>query len=199
MYFSEAAMWQAGREAMESSETHTKVERSDIGATVYLETLENGDVVLTAFAGKRKKPDMYYSYRTIEAAERDMNEYFDRISNWVERNRQRKAEDLLRRAYYKSDSNVGDLFVSSWGYEQTNVDFYQIVAKKGYKVTLRKIAGETIPGSQGRDCDSVRPVRDAFVGEEFTRVISKYGIAIDRDNHLSKTEEDKAHYRSWYW
>jgi len=30
--------------------------------------------------------------------------------------------------------------VSSWGYEQTNVDFFQVIAVRGAVVDLRKIA-----------------------------------------------------------
>lgn len=39
---------------------------------------------------------------------------------------------------------VGDIFYTSWGYEQTNLDFYQVVGLVG-KVTvkLRKIAKDT--------------------------------------------------------
>ena len=33
---------------------------------------------------------------------------------------------------------VGDLFYSSWGYDQTNIDFYEVVAMKGITVTVRR-------------------------------------------------------------
>ncbi|EHV76870.1 hypothetical protein ECDEC7A_3317 [Escherichia coli DEC7A] len=29
--------------------------------------------------------------------------------------------------------SVGDVFVSSWGYEQTNVNFYQVISVHGKK------------------------------------------------------------------
>ena len=32
---------------------------------------------------------------------------------------------------YKHGVKVGDLFYTSWGYEQTNVDFFQVIALKG--------------------------------------------------------------------
>lgn len=51
---------------------------------------------------------------------------------------------------------LNDIFVSSWGYEQTNVDFYQVVGIKGKKTVLLRelkqernptgfMSGETIP------------------------------------------------------
>ncbi|MCO4921779.1 hypothetical protein M1V64_25450 [Escherichia coli] len=36
--------------------------------------------------------------------------------------------------------SVGDVFVSSWGYEQTNVNFYQVISVHGKKtVTVQEI------------------------------------------------------------
>ena len=41
---------------------------------------------------------------------------------------------------FKNDTvSVGDVFVSSWGYEQTNVTFYQVLSVHGKKtVTVRE-------------------------------------------------------------
>lgn len=63
---------------------------------------------------------------------------------------------------------VGDLFYGSWGYEQTNVDFFQVVALRGkHTAVLRRIAGEYIGGFSWMG--NVRPCRDAFTGpEEYT-------------------------------
>ena len=34
---------------------------------------------------------------------------------------------------------IGTIFVCSWGYDQTNVDFYQVVKRTAKMVTVRKI------------------------------------------------------------
>jgi hypothetical protein len=39
---------------------------------------------------------------------------------------------------------VGDLFYSSWGYDQTNIDFYQVVAMKGSTVTVRRCGAKRV-------------------------------------------------------
>lgn len=62
---------------------------------------------------------------------------------------------------------VGDIYVVSWGYEQTNVDFYEVVALKGKKTAVvREIAGECIGGFayQGKK----RACRGAYIGPEYT-------------------------------
>jgi hypothetical protein len=59
---------------------------------------------------------------------------------------------------------VGDLFYESWGWEQTNINFYQVVALKGKTTAIiREIARDYI-GGYGWSGD-VRPVRNSFIGE----------------------------------
>ena len=51
---------------------------------------------------------------------------------------------------------VGDILYSSWGYEQTNVNFYKIIARKGDWITVQPMnavktytsdmAGHAVPG-----------------------------------------------------
>lgn len=68
---------------------------------------------------------------------------------------------------------IGDVFVYSWGYEQTNVDYYQVVGLKGKAtVLLRKIAkvsGESISFFSGY----CTPAIDEFIGEVFAKRLSK--------------------------
>ncbi|WP_407255116.1 hypothetical protein [Escherichia fergusonii] len=50
---------------------------------------------------------------------------------------------------FKNDTvSVGDIFVSSWGYEQTNVTFYQVLSVHGKKtVTVREIRANSEYGN----------------------------------------------------
>lgn len=60
---------------------------------------------------------------------------------------------------------VGDLFYCSWGYEQTNIDYFQVVALKGaHTAILRRIASDCI-GGYGMS-GMKRPERNHFVGDE---------------------------------
>lgn len=61
--------------------------------------------------------------------------------------------------------HVGDLFYVMWGYEQTNVNYFQVVALKGaHTAVLREIERDYIGGFSFSGY--VRPVRDHFRGEE---------------------------------
>lgn len=59
------------------------------------------------------------------------------------RKREEKARERREKAAATTDGiEVGDVFSSCWGYEQTNVEFYEVVKKSGQYVTVREIASD---------------------------------------------------------
>lgn len=58
---------------------------------------------------------------------------------------------------------VGDVLVRSWGYGQSNIDFYEVIAVKSTMCTVRQIGKSLRSG--GRGSDEVVAVRGRFVGE----------------------------------
>ena len=61
--------------------------------------------------------------------------------------------------------HVGDLFYASWGYEQTNIDYFQVVALKGaHTAVLREIGCEYVGGFGFSG--NKRPLRNHFTSEE---------------------------------
>lgn len=141
-----------------------------------------------------------FNYRF--GSEARMIQYCEEFLAGLERAEKYKAERKIARAEARKKAVAeiaeGDLFVASWGWEQTNVDAYQVVAKKGASVVLREIALESIEGSEGFMSDRVRPVKDAFIGEEFKKRITGKYIKIDDVRGASLAEEGKEFYRSWY-
>lgn len=60
---------------------------------------------------------------------------------------------------------VGDIFSYSWGYEQTNVNYFQVVALKGKtQVIIREIAYKTTK-TNGLDSYMVAPCKDKFLSK----------------------------------
>lgn len=68
---------------------------------------------------------------------------------------------------------VGDILVSTWGHEQTNVDFYEVVRLSDKSVWLVPLPKESVPGSDGPTgmSDQVVPVTGASTREPFRRLI----------------------------
>lgn len=65
---------------------------------------------------------------------------------------------------------VGTIFVSSWGYDQTNVDFYQVIRLMPASVELRPI-GKHYTETGFMSGTSV-PIPDNFVGGPFTKRVT---------------------------
>ncbi len=80
--------------------------------------------------------------------------------SFKEKRRQAKQE---ARSRFRNPYKVGDSLHHSWGYDQTNCDFYQVVEVKKASVVLRKIGAKTVPGSEGFMCESLMPEKDAFI------------------------------------
>ena len=119
----------------------------------------------------------------------------ERADQWKE---ERKIAGAAAKAAALESVKEGDIFVASWGWEQTNIDAYQVVARKGATVTLREIAVATVEGSESFMSDRVVPVKNEFIGGEFKKRISGKYINIDDVRSASPAEEGKEFYRSWY-
>ena len=58
---------------------------------------------------------------------------------------------------------IGDIFEMSWGYDQTNVDYFQVVSLTPRGVYVREIGAKSVPGTQGFMCQDVKPDKDNFL------------------------------------
>lgn len=69
--------------------------------------------------------------------------------------------------------HVGDILYSSWGWEQTNIDFYQVVGLRGkHTLILRELAAAS--GEDSHMTGLKRPRRDVFRNDKQYTVRSKF-------------------------
>lgn len=59
----------------------------------------------------------------------------------------RKAKAKAEKAAWHHDFAIGDILHYSWGYEQTNCEFYQVVSLKAKAIMVRRISGAMVPDS----------------------------------------------------
>ena len=103
-----------------------------------------------------------------------------------------KAGERARKARAAAESvQVGDVFVCSWGYDQTNVDFYEVIAKSGATVTIRKIGKNIVHGERGSD--RVAPCKGDYRSEPMKKRISEYGY-ITISSYASASKQDRESY-----
>jgi hypothetical protein len=113
------------------------------------------------FMPKAIKPCGNHYYRTD--AEREA--HITRMSDAYDQRQRERAE-------YRTKAATGDLtladpgaiFCNSWGYEQTQSDFYQVVKRSGNVVWIRPIVA-TMVRAVSDMAEYVRPVKDGFVPE----------------------------------
>lgn len=69
----------------------------------------------------------------------------------------------------KHDIKIGDIFYNSWGYDQTNIDFYQVISTTAKTITLRRIKGCSDDYNSYHMTGSTVAVKDAFCSDELIR------------------------------
>ena len=78
------------------------------------------------FGGKRAKPDWHYRFKNEERREEKIAEWIENEKAILERAKERRKE--LNKPH---DFEPGQLFYASWGYDQTNIDYYKLDKLKG--------------------------------------------------------------------
>jgi hypothetical protein len=105
----------------------------------------------------------------------------------------------------------GDILVYTWGFDQTNVEFYQVTRTTDKSVFIRRLADEPVPGSGGGTAmsDYCVPVPNTFRAEGWGERCSELRKArkVSRQDGrpylrmefgLAERWDGEPEYRSWY-
>jgi hypothetical protein len=147
-------------------------DRAGLGE-VYVYTF-NGKPAAKAFVGKAAKSTWDFTFRSEEARRAKIVEFFSNLAA-------REARKIERRKKNNEPHTltVGTIITNSWGYDQTNVDWYVIVGTTANFVTLREIAAVSVEttGAMSGTCTPAIDVSDpdpmkwgvTFASDEVTR------------------------------
>lgn len=166
-----------------------KVKLIDSQAVVYIYERAGTPFAVGFRSDRVQKPDFQYRWNdgpkqtAFEKREAFVKRFFENI-------KEREASKVERRQKRKDADrglNVGDIIYCSWGYDQTNIDFYQVVGLKGkYTVRLRKI-GKVVTESKGWMSDMVVAQKDNFVSDEILNRRARNGsVRVDSVRYGSK-------------
>jgi hypothetical protein len=137
-----------------------------------------------------------FSCKDIETAKQRRADRIKEYFTGLEMHRDAQAQYKAERAK-PHDFKVGEIIVNSWGYDQTNIDFYEIVKVSASYVWLREI-GSSVKETGFMSGDTW-PKRGAYLNDEITQhkadargyVNFEYGCG--RRYEVGKTE-----HCSWY-
>ena len=148
-------------------------------------TTKNGKIIFSGRYNSEKYRDSD-AVRRCENLERRENEKIERRSGAKER----------KLAAIKNVTTE-TIFYTSWGYDQTNVDFYQVVSISGQRVRVRRICQNTV--ETGFMSGDTTPIPNKFYNDEILTVgLTNYG-GFQIDGHYANIHENgKKHGCSWY-
>lgn len=162
------------REALRASyipkgEQVSRIELKDGAGVAYLYTAGDRPYAMV-FRGSAGRPEFHHSYRNDEHRRRHVADFFAS----VRAAQQRKAGRQAERAAWANPLKVGDILYTSWGYDQTNVEFFAVTRVSGRRVWVRQIAADyEESGFMSGKTWPAMPI--TFVGEETMHVAQPSG------------------------
>lgn len=102
-----------------------------------------------AFSGKAKKADWHYRFRSLEQMMSHIQEWVSRVEANMETREREKQERAAQNAALSAADHfqVGDIVYNSWGWEQTNIEFFQVTAVKNKTIEVRAISSQQVDNS----------------------------------------------------
>jgi hypothetical protein len=148
----------------------TPIERAGLPAIVYSYTSANsGKLAAIAYIGKSSKKIWHYIFRDEQQRQARIDHFFDGVAQREDAKLSRK----IQRASYTHTFKVGDILYSSWGYDQTNVEFYQIIETTEKTVTFREICQSRSRDGQLADSGICSPIKGMWTNDSkpYTRAV----------------------------
>lgn len=129
-------------------------------AAVYYYDNAAGRPCAIGFHGRAQKPDFHYQFMNKNARAEHVADFIKQRREYQEWKKARRAEKTKPHTL-----QVGHVLYTTWGYEQTNVDFYQVTKIIGKcTVEVREIASRMVQDT-GYMTGKVIPELDHFTGE----------------------------------
>lgn len=132
--------------------------------TYYTFVTETGNYAWIAYRRKQSKSFFRRAYRTEQQRQVDIDMYV--------REAERTIKETMERKLVTNPYKEGDILYSSWGYDQTNIDFYKVLEVKAKSVVIAEISQETISGSQMEMSARVMPRPERVVGQPMLKRVA---------------------------
>jgi hypothetical protein len=132
----------------------------DIPATVVMWGNSKEQPVAIGWRGKANKPAFHYSFRSEERRSQYIAEWLENQRAYSERKKASRAERSKPHTL-----KLGQILYSSWGYDQTNIDYYEVTKIVGARtVEIRQVELVAV-GEQGGPQERVAPAVGSYKSE----------------------------------
>jgi len=134
----------------------------------------NGILYAVAYHGRANNPDFHYRYRSEGAREKAIAEFIAARRAHAQRMQERRTQDNQPHGL-----EPGHILYASWGYDQTNIDWYQVTRVISPRtIEIRPILGQTVKGD-GAWVGECVPLPDEFSGEATRHRVNHGTVKID--------------------
>lgn len=154
-------------------ENATLIDAEGTDAAVYIYE-KKGRFLALGFHGRAQKPDFHHYFKDEAQRTKHINDFIERRRAILQQKSEHKA-----RQNTPTTMKPGDILVAVWGYDQTNVDFYQVLAVRGKAtVDLQELQQETT--ETGFMTGTCTPCPDQFADKSkpFTRRVLDNAVKI---------------------
>jgi|PlaIllAssembly_1097288.scaffolds.fasta_scaffold29663_6 hypothetical protein len=155
-------------------------------------------VIGVGFAGRRQKPDWHYRFKSEEAR----SEYIAKYKSKLEGIAEYKLKQAVERKEVDNLLKLGDILECSWGYDQTNIDYYEVVKVLPKSVVILEIAQRK--QMTGYESGSCWPLPGQYVGKPRTVRVKGESVKISSYSHAYKVKKNadgtypEAHWTSYH-
>jgi hypothetical protein len=185
--------------------THTeKIENEN-----YVCYIDRPHLCALCYCGKATNPTFNYRYRTSEQLDKHVHELLARYDRHYADKAERKQRLTDLNAVFDVSAHfaLGDIIVNTWGYDQTNVEFYQVTQLKKKQIVVREIAQKYTERDGYSSMSSfTMPLKDEFIetAKEITLTCRAceydpyYYIASSESYYYFHKWQGREQYVSWY-
>jgi hypothetical protein len=147
-----------------------------------------GRPMAIAFQANGNKPLFYHSFSNDGQRQRTIDGAIKARKEALAYKQKRQEE----RRNFRHSIQPGEIYYTSWGYDQTNVDFFEVVAVAEKSISVRPISSKVVKSERG--ADYVAAIPGKYVGPPVTKVPNVNGFSID--GHYASKWDGKPKYQT---
>jgi hypothetical protein len=154
------------------------------------------------------KAFFWIRFRSMERLAEYCGEWISNKEKIAAYEAERKAKKAELMKNMNHSFKIGQVLYDSWGWEQTNIDFYQVVEVKPKSIKMQRIASKYASSENQKGISSmaayVEPVQNEFIREPELKKINvmlsgeSHSYYIKSDHGWINLYENRPVYSSWY-
>lgn len=163
---------------------------------------------------KRDTPKAKFStYDIVEnigfRSQEDAEKYFEAKSTTISENIQKRAAAAAEKKERNKNTkaadhySVGDIVVNSWGYEQTNIEFYKVVQVLPKTIRIKELSQDIEEGSEyshGMACNVLPSDELLTDGRSYLLRVTDGGrLSNPKSFYYMHKWDGRPEYKSWYY